>query len=88
MVEEFVNKFVWLMFIIVNFCWRCKEFIVLVVIEGKNVDIIFVMIILKNVWYDVLVMKFFKEMDLKLRSYFGYKILVVREVEVWVLYYN
>ncbi|XP_068738407.1 uncharacterized protein [Montipora capricornis] len=92
-VEESVNKSVWPMFTIVNSRRRCKEFIVPVVIEGKNVDIELdtgasVTIIPKNVWYDILATKPLKETDLKLRSYSGHKIPVVREAEVRVSHHN
>lgn len=62
-VVELVDKIVWLMFIVVDFQGRCKELIVLVLIDGKLVDLefdigVFVMIILNYFWFGVLVVKF------------------------------
>ena len=86
-VEEFVNKSVWPMFTIVDSRQRCIEFIVPVVIEGKNVDMELdtgasVTIIPKNVWYDVL------DTDLKLRSFSGHKIPVAGEAKFRVSHHN
>lgn len=86
-VEEFVNKSVWPMFTIVDSRQRCIEFIVPVVIKGKNVDMELdtgasVTIIPKNVWYDVLAT------DLKLRSYSGHEIPMAGEAEFRVSHHN
>lgn len=61
----------WFMFIVLDFCGKCKVFIVLVVIDGKIVDMefdigVFVIIIFKSVWIDVFVLKFVEYIDLKL----------------------
>ena len=92
-VEESVNKPVWPMFTIVDSRRRYKEFIVPVVIEGKNVDMELdtgasVTIIPKNVWYGVLATKPLKETDLKLRRFSGPEIPVVGEAEVRVSHHN
>ena len=64
-----------------------------VVTDGKNVDMELdtgasVTIIPKNMWFDVLATKPPKETGLKLRSYSGHEIPVVREAEVRVSHHN
>lgn len=75
------------MFIVLDFRGKCKEFIVLVIIDGKSVDMefdigVFVIIIFKSIWIDVFASKFVERIDVRLRSYLGYVILVIGEVKV------
>ena len=68
-----------------------KEFIVPVAIDGKTVDMELdtgasVTIIPKSIWTDVLVSKPVEHTDMKLRSYSGHEIPVIREARVQVAY--
>ena len=81
----------WPMFTVADPCGKCKELIVPVAIDGKTVDMELdtgtsITIIPKSIWTDVLTSKPVERTDVKLRSYSGHKILIIREGRVQVAY--
>ena len=81
----------WPMFTVSNSNGKCKEFIVPVTIDRKNVDMELdtgasITFIPRSIWTDILAAKLVERRDVKLRSYSGHAIPVIGGAKVQVAY--